>query len=470
MTTDTANNNASSDTSNNSCNLNRQAPKLVLATWCIVLLTALLLQGISKNATVAKCIDWIVTGGVGLLYPMIVLGFLQLRFRRVIRNHDTNATEQQPELSAADLEASTNKKEDNREPCPSPHHQLSSPPFSQQLPRRRRLYFLDNIKSVLTMIVVSHHVSCAFGACSAYGFPVIIGYYEDSVFHRVLRWTNILDQAYFMSLFFFISAYFSPSSFDRKGFWEFHRDKAKRLSLPLIGVTLTIWPFTGFVAQALKQGETIKYRPGPGQAWFLSWLLVFNLVYSTIRETTKWKEHEEGENNETYVPVKFPGTIKRVLAGIFICGWIMGALMFLMADTSDFAFMDIETVGSLPCHIFLFFLGTCAQRNDWLKNPLPEQLDLPVWLLRIGVVLEGGIIIFLYDWVDPEDNADDPWNALFISVAGMYCLDMCLAVVELFYSYCTYVMATFIITLLAFSNALLCCVCVFSMQLMFPIV
>ena len=52
----------------------------------------------------------------------------------------------------------------------------------------------------------------------------------------------ILNQSYFMSLFFFISGYFTPSSFDRKGRHAFVYDKLKRLGIPFLGFTFVLGP------------------------------------------------------------------------------------------------------------------------------------------------------------------------------------------------------------------------------------
>ena len=66
---------------------------------------------------------------------------------------------------------------------------------------RPRLYFLDNIKSLLTIIVVSHHISGSFGGA---GWIYNIGGYYNPflIFSSSVMGLN---QSYFMCLFFFIS-------------------------------------------------------------------------------------------------------------------------------------------------------------------------------------------------------------------------------------------------------------------------
>jgi len=65
--------------------------------------------------------------------------------------------------------------------------------------------YLDNLKTALTAIVVIHHVVGAFGGIGSLGMSV--GNYA-SAWQVVTGTIQIANQSYFMSLFFFISAYF----------------------------------------------------------------------------------------------------------------------------------------------------------------------------------------------------------------------------------------------------------------------
>ena len=84
---------------------------------------------------------------------------------------------------------------------------------SVQPAARARLLYLDNLKSFLTAVVVFHHTTCGFVGT---GWIYQLGAYDNS-----FRWFGtgllVLNQSYFMCLFFFISAYFTPTSCDRKG-------------------------------------------------------------------------------------------------------------------------------------------------------------------------------------------------------------------------------------------------------------
>merc|ERR1711920_287267 len=112
----------------------------------------------------------------------------------------------------------------------------------------KRLYFLDSVKTFLTLLVVTHHVICTFGGCGE-GSPGIVGNYSNT-FQMVFGLIAALNQAYFMPLFFFISAYFTPISYRKKGRNNFMYDKAKRLWIPAMLTSFIIIPITVFITIA----------------------------------------------------------------------------------------------------------------------------------------------------------------------------------------------------------------------------
>ena len=102
-----------------------------------------------------------------------------------------------------------------------------------------RLFYLDNLKSCLTLLVVVHHTLGAFGGIGSLGLSV--GNFRNpfQVFTGTLQ---ILNQSYFMSLFFFISAYLTPASLDKKGPAAFLADRLRRLGLPFLAFFLVVGP------------------------------------------------------------------------------------------------------------------------------------------------------------------------------------------------------------------------------------
>ena len=70
-----------------------------------------------------------------------------------------------------------------------------------------RLPFLDTVKVFLTALVVLHHCACAFGACGEGSWYLIVkGGGGPRAFRFCVKTFVTWNQAYFMSLFFFVSA------------------------------------------------------------------------------------------------------------------------------------------------------------------------------------------------------------------------------------------------------------------------
>jgi hypothetical protein len=222
----------------------------------------------------------------------------------------------------------------------------------------KRLQYLDNLKILLTAIVVLHHSFAGFKGGG--GFSYQIGGYSNpfsSVFAPALL---VLNQSYFMCLFFFVSGYFTPTSRDRKGTREFMKDKVKRLGLPFLFYCLVAGPgLNAFTAsQRVGPGGTPesaawKYLPDPGPTWFLAWLIIFNSAYCMIGG--------DSDSAEGKYP---PPTIARMLG----CGAGIGLLQGgLMIPLPNFIMMPM-TFGSLPFDVLCFTAGVLAKRNHWLDT------------------------------------------------------------------------------------------------------
>lgn len=99
----------------------------------------------------------------------------------------------------------------------------------KKMTAKNRLYYLDNLKVLLIFLVIIHHVGQTYGSTGGAWF---YSYPGDRV--ESLRFLFRFNAAFFMGLFFFISGYFLPASFDRHGARKFITDKLIRFGIPLI--------------------------------------------------------------------------------------------------------------------------------------------------------------------------------------------------------------------------------------------
>jgi glucans biosynthesis protein C len=112
---------------------------------------------------------------------------------------------------------------------------------------RLRLYYLDDLRVFLTMLVIVHHTSITYGAGGSWYFEDV-DKAELTVTSILLTLFTAVNQAFFMGFFFFLSGYFTPLSYDRKGAGKFLADRFVRLGIPLIAFVFLLGPFTSYIA------------------------------------------------------------------------------------------------------------------------------------------------------------------------------------------------------------------------------
>jgi peptidoglycan/LPS O-acetylase OafA/YrhL len=79
----------------------------------------------------------------------------------------------------------------------------------QEMGDTRRLYFLDNLRIGLTILVIAHHVGQAYGPTGG-SWPI-----QEPARAAVLGPFFTVNRSFFMSLFFLISGYLMVMSYDR---------------------------------------------------------------------------------------------------------------------------------------------------------------------------------------------------------------------------------------------------------------
>jgi len=231
--------------------------------------------------------------------------------------------------------------------------------------KSERLYYLDNLKVFLTVMVIVHHVTCMFvGGGWVWNFNSYTADNYSNYIKNFGEWLLTVDQSYFMCMFFFISGYFTPTSLDRKGRHAFLKDKFKRLGIPYVLVSIMWFPlcmFTSFlmiknIGSESVNGENISdvyffaAIPNPGPLWFVGWLCIFNTIYASV-------DHSEPKVMACPTPFRLfamsvPMMVLQILVNVIGLG--------------SFLFMPI-TIGSLPFDIMWFYGGCVAKRNKWLE-------------------------------------------------------------------------------------------------------
>lgn len=258
-----------------------------------------------------------------------------------------------------------------------------------------RLFFLDNLKIALTILVVVHHVGQPYGGSNGFWY-----YISDDSFH-LGRFFSV-NAGFFMSLFFLISAYFLPASFRKKGTKKFLLGRFKRLGIPLIFGFLVIMPvlmyffyinfrpygnisfIDYFFSIYLGFGEMPEGWSGPvfpdmqfGHLWFIEHLLVYALLYALLSRLLS-------------STVSFSFLEKLTKAKLFAIAMVVAIITFAVRISYPIdhwegllGFIQLE-YAHLPQYASFFILGLLAFKYQWF-NQISVKLGGP-WLTT-GVVL-----------------------------------------------------------------------------------
>ena len=200
------------------------------------------------------------------------------------------------------------------------------------------------------------------------------------------------NAAFFMGLYFFISGYFVPRSFDKQGAKQFVHKKLLRLGVPLL--------FMGGIISILSG------KPEIGHMWFVESLLVFCLVYALIRQ---WVS-----------PISKTCSSKPTIIALLIVALLMGVGSYFIRQVSP---QDhwIWPFGIIPLpmepahylqYVMMFVLGILAYRFQWLDK-MSNGTGFIALLIGMGLAIGN----YLRD--------DGAWNAFVWQWFGIYESLMC---------------------------------------------
>jgi hypothetical protein len=235
-----------------------------------------------------------------------------------------------------------------------------------------RIYFLDNLKVFLTILVVYHHAAQPYGPGGAWFIPSEPSGFID---YLILAVFLAVNSSFFMALYFMISAYFVPSSLERKGADQFIRDRLVKLGVPILIFMIVVFPVMGF----LLQGQPYV---SVGHLWFLVLLLIFSAVYVAVRQLKKPSSVIKRPFPDTTTIVLFTGIMS--LITFFVAIW---------SPINQWVPLGLFEPFHLTQYAMLFAAGIVAYREGWI-DAIPvtsAKLWSRVALLMVPLLLVIGI-------------------------------------------------------------------------------
>lgn len=252
-----------------------------------------------------------------------------------------------------------------------------------------RLYYFDAIRTWLTVLVFYHHASISFGASGGWY------YFSPNAMTGLTQGLSSLsmtvDQSFFMSLFFFMSAYLMPHSLKRKGACAFAKSRLLRLGIPLI-----LYTFIGDVVL-----EYIIYGgsggPGVGPMWFVAALLVFELFFGLMinplmeRIATKHKPE--------------------LRTWGIICFMIVSGLVAFLLRLASPVGNDVAgfQLAYFSLYLFMYAAGLAAQHFGWLENISLRRAS--AWFAIVLLYGIPSVIAMLLTFPNDSDF-NGGWNIL----------------------------------------------------------
>ena len=249
----------------------------------------------------------------------------------------------------------------------------------QQQKTSNKIFYIDNLRVLLTALVILHHTCITYGGPGGWYFTDATSNTTALIFMTMFIATN---QAFFMGFFFFLAAFFSDISYQKKGALKFVTDRLKRLGIPLLFYSFILSPCMNFLVYKFgNSGKAtfMQYVSGYddwidfGVLWFVAALLLFTLIYVVIRSNTNkqtFKQHTLPRNNYILLFAFAIGIISYVVRIFFPVGWVLHPVGF--------------QPGHFTQYIALFILGIIAYRNQWLKD-ITERNAWP-WI-RLVIIL-----------------------------------------------------------------------------------
>lgn len=261
-----------------------------------------------------------------------------------------------------------------------------------------RLLYLDNIRTMLIVLVILGHLAMTYGAEGDWYYKEA-GQGSDITF-LVLLPLAAVGVAFMMGLFFFIAGYFTPRACDRKGAGRFLLDRLMRLGIPFLFYQVVINPLLYYLLDTHKgsfRGSLWEFLPGyirsrdsfgDGPVWFLEALLIFCIFYALWRAAVRSAPRCEGEGSPRSRP---PANGAIALFALGLGAATFAARIWVTVGVS-YEPWHLE-LAHFPQFAVLFAAGIAAYRRNWLESFTDAQARLWRWVALLFVLLLPALAI-----------------------------------------------------------------------------
>jgi surface polysaccharide O-acyltransferase-like enzyme len=245
--------------------------------------------------------------------------------------------------------------------------------------RRTRLLYVDNLRTLLIIMVILWHMAVTYGA------PGFWSYKEsqpDEVTELVYTLFSVINNPYVLGFFFLIAGYFTPGAYDRKGPGEFLRARIIRLGIPLLLYVFLIDPLIYYVMRISQPGlggslrafwqhwrghvgNYARYGPGVGPMWFIELMLIFICIYGLGR-LVAGSVGRASRSTDQFGGLGVPSNWTMACFA-FVLGAIVFVMRIWLPINSYFKPLGLP-MAYVPQYVALFVVGLIAYRGDWFQG------------------------------------------------------------------------------------------------------
>jgi multidrug transporter EmrE-like cation transporter len=288
------------------------------------------------------------------------------------------------------------------------------------------IVYIDNLRTALITFVITLHMAITYGAEGEW-------YYSDPgnmsmVLSIIAVFIAAVGSAFVLGLFFMLAGYFTPRSYDKKGFLNFLADRAKRLLIPLALYEIILFPLIRFSVRVNDgfQGTLWDHLAGhfagldtiaDGPVWFLLALMIFSLGYAFWRLVA---------NTDASQQAGVPGNRAIVTFAVFL--GLITFLLRLRFKVGTFYEPWHQEFAHYPQYVAMFAIGTVAYRRNWLTKFSGSQTRLWNWVTLACVLTLPAIVIAAGALTgELDDRGAGGWNWISFSYSvweGIACVAM----------------------------------------------
>ena len=282
--------------------------------------------------------------------------------------------------------------------------------YRSEAAARPRLPWIDTVRVAVTILVIAHHCAVTYGNIPIWFYNELP---QDPTAYA-LDALVVLNQTWFMGLFFLLSGYFVPASVDRHGPRAFARDRLIRLGIPLLGFVLIVRPLANFHSWLLDPDRppyALHYlrTVDAGPAWFLEVLLVLSLIYAIYRASRGTRR-----SRRDATPELRPGVAAgQLLALMAVMATTGAAWRLIVPDGTHWPVVGLPTPSFLPQYALMFAAGVFASRHRWLER-------VPASIAAMSAVLSAlALAVLAPGMMSPDPRASAVTAGVLTAALGV---------------------------------------------------